>query len=174
MNQWFTAVCARRSSRVAAGVLALSLVSATAAAALFVSVPGMTGSSAKAGFVGQIEASSLSMNVANSAGRPSLGSIVFTKQIDATTPLLFEASGNGRALGSVVVQTTRTVDGAEIVAAKYTFANARVASWRLTDPGGAVPSEQVTLLATSYTVELFGTDSRGRPLPPVTRTVATQ
>ena len=174
MKDWFASVCSRRSYRVTAGALALSLVSATAAAALFVDVPGIPGSSTKAGFAGQIDATSLSMNVANVGGKPSLGSIVFTKQIDAATPLLFEASGSGRVLGSVIVQTTRSTDLGETVVTKYTFANARVASWRLTDPGSTVASEQVTLLATSYTLELFGTDARGRALPPVSRTVSGQ
>jgi len=158
-------------------MLALSSVgSAHAATELFLKWPNITGDSAVAGHVGEIQLQSYSQSVSNNDTAVPLtikksvcGQVVVTKTIDqSSTHFLGLVLNSARTQGPVVVTFVKP---GELPQTYYTVTlrNVIVASVMQSDsPNDAVITETITMLAAQFSYSFRPQRSDGTFGPPVT------
>lgn len=141
-------------------VLAFLLVPVAAGASggLFVAaeIPGEATLNA---FNGQIEAKSVTISAAVTAGKPIIAPVVVTKNLDSASPKLLENLGNGRIIANLTISSLLD-RSTTIVRAKYTMKNVRVVDYRLVDNNNNAPAtEQVSFLSSNVTIEYSPIDN---------------
>jgi type VI protein secretion system component Hcp len=149
---------ARSSARLAgpilAGVLIATLAPAVAAAATYLKLDGVAGSSAN--HTGWIEIDSFSMNVtANqraagaASGRDNLKEVSVSKRLDSASPALTAAASGARRIANAAIEVT---DPAGVVLYRYEFFDVVIVDMKVTN-GGDRPLERFTLRFTRDVVE---------------------
>jgi type VI protein secretion system component Hcp len=158
------------------GGVALALlmaVHAFASDSIFVQVPGATGSSTTAGFIGQINADSVSWGFRNNSSIV-LAPIVVTKRLDTASTSLMKAGAAGTALATVTIShVTLGGSGTTSVAQTTVLTGARITDYQLVDSeGGGPPLETITFSATSITFSFVTASATGVVSKPATATMA--
>jgi type VI secretion system Hcp family effector len=124
-----------------------------AAIEIFVTINGIPGSSTVAGYPGAIAATSMSHGVGRtiSINRGSVTSspasqseVVFTKSMDASTPLLYDAATHGGPIDSVEIDFVQT-SPTNTLFYKITLNQAYVSSMSTSASAGSTPSDSFTL-----------------------------
>lgn len=134
-------------------VLMLASVNAQAQQMVFLEIPGIPGESLNADYVNTIEVSSWSQTVANVGGPPVVMPLRFEHFIDRATPKLIEAALLNTNLGDVVLSVVRfDGQGPAVAYIEVTLSDTQVAAVEAINATDGVPTEQVTLTCSTFSM----------------------
>ena len=164
---------------VASGLL--SSRPAAAAGVLYLQIPGVSGPVTTKDFVGAIEVLSFSMGV-QAPGAASTGkrageicsALNVQKFVDQTSPILFQHTVFGFFYKNVTLTFTES-QGDTLAHAVYTLVLNNAAIESVSESGAnEIPTESVSIKASSWTVTYYPILPTGQPGSPVTTTVTCQ
>jgi type VI secretion system Hcp family effector len=129
-------------------LLALTAGQAGAQVKSFLLVPGVQGESTDVGHENWINLTTVSVGVADRA----CSSVVLTKALDKSSPLLSGAALAGGVYPTMTVDVVRVTDGGSNVFLKYTLTNVTVASVQATTTPTLPALETVQLVPNTITM----------------------
>lgn len=143
----------------------LVIVSPSALAAIFVSVPGIAGSATDQDHRGWISSESLSWGIQDSATGPVFETAALVMPSGVWATGLATLAAQRRAVGPVVIDVAAAVGGRRIVVTRMTLRNVIVRSIKMTQAGDNVPAmlqvslgfDEIHWIETAY-------DSAGSPV----------
>lgn len=173
MTTWLKTTMANRLAVGSAMLALLVAVHAFASDSIYVQVPGATGSSTSAGFVGQINADSVSWGFRNNSSIV-LAPIVVTKRLDTASTGLMKAGAAGTVLATVTIShITLGGTGTTQVTQTTVLTGAKITDYQLIDnAGGGAPLETITFSATSLTFSFVTASATGVVSKPATATMS--
>jgi len=157
--------------------LLLAAAPATAAVDLFLQIDGIDGESKAKGHEKWIELQSFSWGVSNSGsivlgggaggGKASFQDFHFTKDVDASSPQLFQHVANGKHIADAVLEVVRAGPLAETFL-KYTLTDVIVTSFSQSGNGDDLPVDSFSFAYRKLQEDYRMFDRAGKPGPWIT------
>ncbi len=147
--------------------------------ALFMKINGVKGNVTSQGYEGWIQLSSMDngikRNMATKVGKtadresttPSFQEIEITKDIDSSTPTLYQYACEGHSMTNVEIHACSTGQTLSPYA-KIQLSNVVVSSYHETILGDEQPFEEITLNFTKIQKTYISRDSQNKPQSPIT------
>lgn len=173
MTTWFKTTL---TSRLAVGSTALTLlisVHAFASDSIYVQVPGAAGDTTTAGFIGQINADSVSWGFRNNTSIV-LAPIVVTKRLDTASTGLMKAGAAGTLLSTVTISHVTLLGTCTTPLTQTTvLTGAKITDYQLIDKDDhGPPLETITFSATSLTFSFVTASAQCVVSKPATATMS--
>lgn len=146
------------------------LASGPANAAIFMEIPGVPGESNDANHPEWIDV----LSASGTFTQNSCGDFSITKEIDKAFPLLVRSVVSGRVFSAITVEFTATYGGARAVYSTITLNAATITAIATAASGNDAagpPTENITIQASSITIEYVEFDDTGSQQGTTTETV---